>query len=130
MTHKIKRLMVVPVALCAVGLAACGGPSDDAQIRQTYANFTVAYESENPLNACQYATPASQGNCIKLMTGTAKYEPYPKIRQEIKGWRRYVRIDRVQIDGDKAYMAVPHPTKNDATYPFVKVGGHWLEDLR
>jgi hypothetical protein len=123
----LRPLAPIAAALVAVaGLAACGGDSDDKQVRAVVERFADAGAKQDYQRICdELITPALSKKVEEI--GLPCEVAFRQGLKDVKNPTLTVRS--VKIDGDKALVGVHSTAANqqpsDDTVEVVKIDGEW-----
>jgi hypothetical protein len=123
----------VALAACCLALSACGGGSDEDQVKSAATDFAHAFASGDTDKACDLLTDSAQkqietagkqiggGDCAKVMKAVRRLID-KKDLDEI----RQFKVVSVKVDGDTAEVE-DNGSNGDPTR-MRKVSGEWKVD--
>ena len=88
----------------ALALAACGGASEEDEVRQAYDRFAASIEKREGKAACEALTPAAR----RATAQAAGYRFCQQVSEDLSTARRArfvaTEVDVVEINGDRAQL--------------------------
>jgi hypothetical protein len=131
MTHFRKHLLATTAVVLVLSLGACGGGSDEDDVRSASEDFVSAFKDENWGEVCSLMTKKSKaqleqagealdatGGCEDVWKKAAKFLP-PEAKKQLDNFE----IDTVKVDGDKATVTTTD-AKGSRTQ-LLKEDGEW-----
>lgn len=118
----MKKFIVVPVALCAIGIAACGGSSPKDQVRHVATQVVAALESNHPEAYCKMTTHPSWCASQEKQAEAAGVNASSLLA---KNWQSSVAHAQIKVTGNTA-TARFMGSHDWLTPKFAKVNGSWL----
>jgi hypothetical protein len=119
---------LLAAGLAALGLAACGGSSDQQQVRNTFNKVVHELAARNPAACALFTKRYALEN-----TGLSNY-PAALARcrshttQHSLSLPEGLRIDGVRVKGNKATLRASAPGQGTGSFHFLKVSGQWKID--
>lgn len=122
------------VAMAADG-TACGGESDEDEIRSLVADTQRAFDAGELRTVCDSLTAAAQQHIVSMghgQEGHCIYDLrllYQSIKDNRPGGKAVQRqVSRIAIDGDRATATVTYRGTPPTEVPLVKEGDSWKID--
>lgn len=131
MTHFRKHLLATMAVVLVLSLGACGGGSDEEDVRAASEDFVSAFKGENWDEVCSLMTEKSKaqleqasealdakGGCPGVWEKAAKFLP-PETEQQLDNFE----VDTVKVNGDKATVSTTDASGEPAQ--LIKEDGEW-----
>lgn len=131
MTHFRKHLLATTAVALVLSLAACGGGSDEDDVRSASEDFVSAFKDENWEEVCSLMTEKSRaqleqagealdakGGCADVWEKAKKFLP-PETEKQLDNFE----IDTVKVNGDTATVTTTDAKGSPAQ--LIKEDGEW-----
>jgi ketosteroid isomerase-like protein len=131
MTHFRKHLLATTAVALVLSLAACGGGSDEDDVRSASEDFVSAFKDENWEEVCSLMTEKSRaqleqagealdakGGCADVWEKAKEFLP-PETEKQLDNFE----VDTVKVTGDKATVTTTD-AKGSPTQ-LLKEDGEW-----
>src|SRR5207248_11216222 len=125
---RMKTKASLAVGLTALALAGCGGSSDQQQVHNTFNKVVHELAARNPA-ACDLFTK----RYALENTGLSNYHAAlarcrSHTTQHSLSLPKGLRVDKVNVHGNKATLRASAPGQGTGTFHFVKESGQWKID--